>query len=69
MGSYDGAEVCELVGSYILNLLGNTIDKNKIGLYKDDGLGIFENLSKPQIERKKKSIVKDTHNPKNRNCL
>ena len=27
MGSYDGAEVCELVGSYILNLLGNIIDK------------------------------------------
>jgi hypothetical protein len=58
MGSYDGAEVCELVGAYILNLLGIHIDNAKIGLYRDDGLGYFDNLSNPAIERKKKSIVK-----------
>ena len=38
MGCYDGAEVCEIVGSYILNLLGNTLDKDLVGLYRDDGL-------------------------------
>ena len=38
MGSYDGAEICELVGIYILNILANKYDKNNIGLYRDDGL-------------------------------
>ena len=51
---FDGAECCEEVGSYKLNLLGDLIDKNSIGLYRDDGLGIFENLSGPQIERQRK---------------
>ena len=37
MGSYDGAETCELVGSYLLSQLPETID---LGLYRDDGLGI-----------------------------
>ena len=32
---------CELVGFFILNQLGPVIDKNDIGLYQDDGLGIF----------------------------
>ena len=54
MGCYDGAEVCELVGIYILNKLSNIIDKDSIGLYRDDGLGIFESLSEHEIEREKK---------------
>ena len=58
MGCYDGAEVCELVGIYILNKLSNIIDIGSIGLYRDDRLGIFESLFRPQIERKKKNIVK-----------
>ena len=57
MGFFDGAECGELVGAYILNLLGEFIDKGNIGLYRDDGLGVFENLSGPQIERKKKKII------------
>ena len=36
MGSYDGAEVCELVGLYILSQMQHlNLDK---GLYRDDGL-------------------------------
>ena len=31
---------------------------DSIGLYCDDGLGIFESLSGPQMERKKKNIIK-----------
>ena len=58
MGCYDGAEVCELVGIYILNKLSNIIDKDSIGLYRDDGLGVFERLSGLQIERKRKNIIK-----------
>ena len=58
MGCYDGVEVCELVGSFILNKLTSIINKSNIGLYRDDGLGIFQNVSKTEIETKKKEIVK-----------
>ena len=55
---YDGAEVCKLVGIYILNKLSNTIVKDSVVLYRHDGLGTFENLSGPQIEREKKTSLK-----------
>ena len=57
MGCYDGTEVCELVGTYILNKLKNVTNKENIGLYRDDGLGIFQNIPKIEIERKKKQSV------------
>ena len=44
MGSYDGAEVCELVGIYLLSLLANIIDKNNSGLYRDVGLIFLRNV-------------------------
>ena len=58
MGCYDGAEVCELVGTYILNKLKNATNKDNICLYRDDELGIFQNIPKTEIERKKNQIVK-----------
>jgi len=43
MGSYDGAESCELAGAYLLHKIrekfGSICD---FGLYRDDGLGIFQ---------------------------
>ena len=58
IGCYNGAEFCELVGKYILKKLKNVTNKENIGLYRDDGLGIFQNIPKTEIERKKKQIVK-----------
>ena len=58
MGCFDGAEICELVWSYIQSKLTNIMNKEDIELYRDDGLGIFQNISRPEIERKKKAIVK-----------
>ena len=57
MGSYDGAEVCELIGTFMLSEISTVIDKNDIGLYRDDGLGIMKRLGGPTMERKKKQIV------------
>ena len=37
MGSYEGAETCELVGAYILSLLASKF-KDEIGLYRGDDL-------------------------------
>ena len=58
MGSYDGAEVCELVGLYLLNLLTNEFGKNNIGLYRDDDLSCFQNISGPDSEKTKKKMRK-----------
>ena len=33
-------------------------EQNNVGLYREDGLGIFRNLSRPNIERKKKEIIR-----------
>ena len=40
IGSWDGAEVCELVGLYLLSQLKELNLNTSIGLYRDDGLGI-----------------------------
>ena len=58
MGAYDGAEVCELVGTFLLYKLSLKYNKNKIGLYHDDGLAIFKNISGPISEKIKKNIQK-----------
>lgn len=58
MGSFDGAEVCELVGLFILNDLANKYGTNKIGLYRDDGIAIFKNTTRPQSERTRKEITR-----------
>ena len=58
MGSYDGAEVCELVGLYILDILTKEFGHDKIGLYKDDGLGCFQNPSDHESEKLKKKSCK-----------
>ena len=53
MGSFDGAETCELVGLYMLSKLKET-DLN-IGLYRDDGLAA-SHLTPRQTEVMKKKI-------------
>ena len=58
MGSYDGAEVCELIGIFILSLIGNKYNLNNIGLYRDGGLAVFKNTSVLQSEKIKNSFQK-----------
>ena len=52
MSCYDVAQDCDL------NKLSNIINKYSIGLYRDDSLGIFDKLSEPQIEQRKKKSIK-----------
>jgi len=42
MGSFDGAEVCELIGLFLLNILSEKYGKNNVGLYRDDGLVLLK---------------------------
>ena len=43
MGSYDGAEVCELVGLYILDKIKVECPDIELGLYRDDGISVIRN--------------------------
>ena len=56
MGAYDGAEVCELVGTFLLEKISEICNKSNIGLYRDDGLSIFRNKSGTQLEKMKKKL-------------
>ena len=58
MGAYDGAEVCELVGTFLLDKICEKYEKNSIGLYRDDELSVFKNKSGTQLERIKKNLQK-----------
>ena len=58
MGSYDGAELCELVGLDLLDILAKEIGKQKIGLYREDGFSCFENISGPDSEKIKTKLFK-----------
>ena len=58
MGCLDGTEVSDLTGLYILSKTKSVFEtQNDVGLYKDGGLGIFRNLSGPEIERVRKEII------------
>ena len=58
MGVYDGAEVCELIAIFLLNLLGRQYVTKNIGLHGDYRLSIFKNCSDPQMEKIKKQLQK-----------
>ena len=53
MGVYDGAEVCELVGTYMLSLISEKYNKKDFGHYRDDGLGVVRNKSGPETYKRK----------------
>ena len=57
MGSYDGAEICELVGLYLLNQLSTLVDKSSVGLYRNDGLAATNNANGPKPDRIRKDII------------
>ena len=58
MSSYDGAEACELVGLFILDILSKEFGHDTVGLYRNDTLGCFQNLSGPESEKVKKKLRK-----------
>ena len=58
MGCNDCAETCELVEIYIQNKLFKLMNKKDFGLYRDDVLAILRNTSGPEVDRKRKNIIK-----------
>ena len=58
MGSYDGEEVCELVGLFILNSLSKKLGNDNVALYRDDGLVLLKGSSKRLADKARKEIHK-----------
>ena len=58
MGSYDKAEICELVGIYFQNQPSAVTGKRNTGLYRDDGLAVLRDTPGPDSDRLKKQIIR-----------
>ena len=57
VGCYDGAEICELVAVYALTKLANVVEKQDVGLYRDDGLAVLRNTNGREADRMRKRII------------
>ena len=57
MGAYDGAQVTDLVGLYVLHLLKTEIPEIDFGIYRDDGLGVHRRIPPTQLNGIKKRIL------------
>ena len=57
MGSFDGAEICEILGLYLLSKLAVLLGKENVGLYRDDGLAVINSCNGPVLDRKRKNII------------
>ena len=51
MGCFDGAEVCELVGSFILTTLCSVLQKGNVRLYFDYELAIVKQMQREKEKR------------------
>ena len=58
MGCFDGAEVCELVGAFALSQLAKIFNKQEVGLYRDDGLAVFRDVSGHDADKIREDITR-----------
>ena len=58
MGSNDGAEVCELVGIYLLSLIAEKYPMQDTGLYRDDGLAVIRSRTGRLADKYRKDVTK-----------
>ncbi|KAJ8046824.1 hypothetical protein HOLleu_05625 [Holothuria leucospilota] len=57
MGAYDGAEIAELVGLYILQTIKTELTNINAGLYSDDGLAVIKGTGRT-VDKVRKDITK-----------
>ena len=50
MGSFHGAETCDLIGLYNLKEITHITGANRIGIYRDYGLGVIKQSNGTNIE-------------------
>ena len=56
-GSFDGTEISELVGLYILDKLSVLLRKQNVGLCWDDGLDVVKNTNGPKLDKLRREII------------
>ena len=57
MRSFDEAEICELVGLYLLDKLSSLIRRENVGLYRDDRLSAINSSSGSVLGKTRKNII------------
>ena len=57
MGSFHGAEVCDIVVLFLLDKLSDIFDKNAYGLYRDDGLVVIDWASPRELDSLRKKTI------------
>ena len=57
MGNIFGAEVCELIGLYLLNKIKALLGTSNVELYRDSGLAILHNPNDPKLDRLRKDMI------------
>ena len=58
MGAYDGAEVSELSGNFLLHQSSEKYERENLSLYQYDALAIIKNVSSPASEKIQKYFGK-----------
>ena len=60
MGSFNGAEICDLVGLFLLNEINksNIFNHNEFGIYRDDGMAVIRSKSPRTAENTTKKLIK-----------
>ena len=57
MGSYGGAETCELIGIYMLSLIVPKF-KDEVGFYRDDGIAVCKATPRQKIKQEVSNAFK-----------
>ena len=58
IGSFDEAEICDLVGLFVLDRLASVRGKENVGLYGDNGLAVLRNNLDLTMECTRKKITR-----------
>ena len=57
LGSFDGTEICKIVGIYLLEKLSPLLGKENFRLCRDDGLATVNSCSGPVLDKMRKDII------------
>ena len=63
MESFEGAELCELIGIYIQSILAKITSKRDMSLYRGNGLLGLKNKNGQETDKIRKRIVKSLKIP------
>ena len=58
MGSYDSADVCDVVGLYLLDSLIYNFPEHQFGIYRDDGLCLSRKCDGHTLDKLRKNMIK-----------